>query len=61
MKSILDKTFHYTPAAQTDIGKRFREIWREQRKAQVAAKLREAANEAEAREKVEPIPTRRQA
>lgn len=34
MKSILDPTFRYTPAAATDLRKTFARIRREQRKAQ---------------------------
>lgn len=33
MKSILDPTFRYTPAAATDLRKTFARIRREQRKA----------------------------
>jgi hypothetical protein len=48
MKSILDRSFQYTPSAQTDLKKTFARIRREQR-------AHEAANErdvAEARRKV---------
>ena len=31
MKSILDRSFHYTPAARTDLRKTFARIRREQR------------------------------
>ena len=34
MKSILDKSFHYTPSAQTDLRKTFARIRREQREAE---------------------------
>lgn len=32
MKSILDRSFHYTPSASTDLRKTFARIRREQRK-----------------------------
>lgn len=32
MKSILDRSFHYTPSAETDLRKTFARIRREQRK-----------------------------
>ena len=32
MKSILDRSFHYTPSAQTDLKKTFARIRREERK-----------------------------
>lgn len=38
MKSILDPTFHYVPAAQTDLKKTFARIRREQRAASERAK-----------------------
>ena len=42
MKSILDRTFQYTPSAQTDLKKTFARIRREQR-AQDAANDRASA------------------
>jgi len=45
MKSILDRSFEYTPAALTDVGRRFRRIWREQ-------KLARQRSDAELREKL---------
>ena len=42
MKSILDRSFHYTPSSQTDLRKTFARIRREQR-AQDAANDRAAA------------------
>jgi len=42
MKSILDRSFQYTPSAQTDLKKTFARIRREQR-AQDAANDRAAA------------------
>jgi hypothetical protein len=43
-KSILDRSFQYTPSAQTDVRKTFRRIQREQR-----------ANDAERIEKVKQL------
>ena len=51
MKSILDRSFQYTPSAQTDLKKTFARIRREQR-AQDAANDRAAA---EASLKVSPL------
>lgn len=51
MKSLLDPTFRYTPAAATDIRKTFARIAREQK----AESDRRKANEAEAQRVVEPI------
>lgn len=45
MKSILDRTFDYTPAAATDLKKTFARIRREQR-AQNAAPVRAGAEAA---------------
>lgn len=39
MKSILDRTFKYVPAAKTDVRKTFARIRREQREAEEAAKV----------------------
>lgn len=50
VKSILDRSFRYVPAAQTDIRRTFERIKREQR-----------ANAAEAKTKVKPIKERKQA
>lgn len=47
--NILNKSFQYTPAAKTDIGKRFRRILREQEAARKAAAERDQANADEAR------------
>lgn len=44
-KSILDPAFQYTSSSQTDIGKRFKRIWNEQkaeRKALAEAQRKEA-------------------
>ncbi len=51
MKSVFDRSFHYTPSVQTDIRKTFARIRREIREQQ---RSREAA-EAEAKLKVSPI------
>lgn len=51
MKSLLDKTFRYTPAAATDIRKTFARLRREQK----AAEERERMNAAEAAAKAVPI------
>ncbi len=51
MKSIFDRSFHYTPSVQTDLRKTFARIRREQRDQQ---RLR-VASEAEAKSKVAPI------
>ena len=51
MKSVFDRSFHYTPAVQTDIKKTFARIRREQREQQRARELAEA----EASHKVSPI------
>jgi hypothetical protein len=51
MKSILDRSFQYTPSAQTDLKKTFARIRREQR-AHEAANDRAAA---EANLKVSPL------
>ena len=51
MKSILDRSFQYTPSAQTDLKKTFARLRREQR-AQDAANDRAAA---EASLKVSPL------
>jgi hypothetical protein len=41
MKSILDKTFQYTPAAQTDLKETFRRVRKEQEeKARLEAEQR---------------------
>lgn len=39
MKSILDPTFHYVPAAQTDLRKTFARVRREQQAAAKAAQV----------------------
>lgn len=51
MKSILDPTFHYTPAASTDLRKTFQRVRREMRReAERAA--------ADAAQVVRPLPAR---
>ncbi len=57
MKSVFDRSFHYTPSVQTDIRKTFARIRYEQREVQ---RLHEAA-EAEAKSKVTPIKSARKA
>lgn len=54
MKSILDRSFQYTPSSQTDLKKTFARIRRE-RKAELAAQERDSANAKEASAKVEPL------
>ncbi len=54
MKSVFDRSFHYTPSVQTDIRKTFARIRREQRDQE---RLREAS-EAESKANVEPIKRR---
>jgi hypothetical protein len=51
MKSVFDRSFHYTPAVQTDIKKTFARIRREIREQQRARDLKEAETLA----KVSPI------
>ncbi len=51
MKSVFDRSFHYTPSVQTDIRKTFARIRREQREQ---LREREAA-EVEAKSTVSPI------
>lgn len=51
MKSVFDRSFHYTPAVQTDIRKTFSRIKREIREQQRAREQ----NEAEALAKVSPL------
>jgi len=51
MKSILDRSFQYTPSAQTDLKKTFARIRREQRVREVA----QTKASAEANLKVSPI------
>lgn len=43
MKSILDPTFNYVPAVQTDLRKTFARVRREQEKTKVAAVVAEVA------------------
>lgn len=57
VKSILDKSFKYTPAAQTDISKTFARY----RRAQRDAEEQRQKNEAEAAAKVERLPSRKTA
>lgn len=57
MKSILDRSFQYTPSAQTDLKRTFARIRREQK----AAEQQRVQNESEAQAKVAPIPQRRKA
>lgn len=51
MKSILDRSFQYTPSAQTDLRKTFARIRREQRVRETA----QAKASAEVTHKVSPI------
>lgn len=51
MKSILDRSFRYTPAVQTDLKKTFARLRREQEKQAEAR----AEVEAEAKRKVAPL------
>lgn len=51
MKSILDRSFRYTPSAHTDLRKTFARVRREQRLVESEA----AAAAAEARVKVAPL------
>jgi hypothetical protein len=53
MKSILDRSFHYTPSASTDLKKTFARIRREQRKRG------EGEAEADVKTNVLPIKQRR--
>jgi len=51
MKSVLDRSFHYTPSVQTDIRKTFMRIRREMREQQKARDMADL----EAKMKVSPI------
>lgn len=51
MSRILDKSFRYTPAAQTDISKLFKRVRAEQK----AKAERDAKNAAEAQAKTMPL------
>jgi len=51
MKRITDKGFDYTPSHETDIGKRFKRIWSEQRAVARAKAEQERRDQAEAQEK----------
>ncbi len=51
MKSVFDRSFHYTPSVETDIRKTFMRVRRELRDQQRAHELAEA----EAKNKVSPI------
>ena len=51
MKSILDRSFQYTPSAQTDLRKTFARVRREQRMREVS----QAKTSAEVNHKVSPI------
>ncbi len=55
MKSILDRSFRYTPSAQTDLRKTFARVRRAQAREMQAAATRDAANQAEAKLKVAPL------
>lgn len=57
MKSVFDRSFHYTPAVQTDIRKLFK---RERQRLAEEKRAREA-NEAEATRKVSPMPAKKKA
>jgi hypothetical protein len=54
MKSILDRSFHYTPSASTDLKKTFARIRREQRK-----QVGDGEAEADVKTNVLPIKQRR--
>jgi plasmid stabilization system protein ParE len=43
MKSILDRSFQYTPAAQTDLRRTFKRIREEQKKRAAAAAEKQSA------------------
>lgn len=45
MKSILDRSFQYTPSSQTDLKKTFARIRRERRKEEEAQELESAVKE----------------
>ena len=51
MKSVLDRSFHYTPSVETDLRKTFARVRRKLREQEQAV----AAVEAEAKAKVSPI------
>ncbi len=51
MKSILDRSFQYTPSAQTDLRKTFARVRREQRMRELA----QAKANVEGKHKVSPI------
>jgi hypothetical protein len=51
MKSVFDRSFHYTPAVQTDIRKTFAKVRREMRDKQRAREMAET----EVMAKVSPI------
>ena len=51
MKSVFDRSFHYTPAVQTDIKKTFARIRRELRERERAQEIAEA----EATHKASPL------
>jgi hypothetical protein len=51
MKSIFDRTFHYTPSVETDLRKTFARVRRRLREQEQVV----AAVEAEAKAKVSPI------
>ena len=44
MKSILDRSFKYTPSAKTDLGKTFAKLRREQRAIQETGRATDAAS-----------------
>jgi hypothetical protein len=57
MKSILDRSFHYTTSVETDVRKTFARVRREMRRRELA----QAAAEAEAKKKVLVIAPRKEA
>ena len=56
MKSILDRSFHYTTSVETDVRKTFARVRREMRKRELA----QAAADAELKRKVLVISPRKQ-
>lgn len=61
MSRILSKEFRYVPAAKTDIGKRFRRIWAEQKEQEASLRAQEERNRDEAEAKLTQLPMRKKA